>query len=169
MLAIRDARLADVDAITSIYNDAVLTTTAAFDVEPRTVDDRRAWLTARGPRHPVLVAEHGGRVVGWASLSPWLGRTAYAYTAEVSIYVEAASRGRQVGRLLLAGLVERARALGLHALLALVTEGNEASLRLHRSAGFVDVGVMREVGYKFGAWLDVRMLERLLPTGEPSR
>src|SRR5438093_1274607 len=91
---IRRGGAGDLQAITDIYNEAILTTTATFDTEPKTVDERRAWLGSHDPRHPILVAVVNGEVVGWASISKWSERPAYADTAETSFYVKAEHRGR---------------------------------------------------------------------------
>ena len=95
---IRPAELADLPAITDIYNEAILTSTATFDTEPKTLDDRRQWFQAHSERHPILVAELSGRVIGWASLTPWSDRRAYDETAETSFYVQSESRGHGIGR-----------------------------------------------------------------------
>ena len=158
----RPGREADVPAITEIYNDAVLTTTGTFDTEPRSLADRIDWFRHHSLRHPILVADDAAEILGWASLSPWSDRPAYDATAEVSVYVRRSAQGRGIGTHLLAELLRAARDAGHHALLARVAEGNDASLRLHRSAGFFEVGVMREVGVKFGRRLDVHLLEALL-------
>ena len=158
---IRRAVPSDVPAINGIYNEAVRTTTATFDLHPRALAQARRWFHQHGPHRPVLVAASAGSIVGWASLSDWSDRPAYAATAEVSVYVASEWRGRGIGRRLLGALLRRGDAVGLHSLLARVAEGNPASLRLHRSAGFRSVGVMREVGVKFGRRLDVHLLQRL--------
>ena len=159
---IRPATIADLPAITGIYNDAILTTTATFDTEPKTIAEQRAWFEDHGPRYAVLVAVSGGTVTGWASLSPWSDRCAYADTAEISVYVEAAHRGRGIGRALAEATVAAAREAGLHTLLSRIAEGNEPSVRLTESLGFRHVGVMHEVGFKFGKRLDVYLMELLL-------
>ncbi|HYK94029.1 MAG TPA: GNAT family N-acetyltransferase, partial [Thermoplasmata archaeon] len=151
VVQVRPARLADAEAICRIYNRAVVASTATFDTEPRTVAEERRRL--KDPDFPILVAERRGRVVGWASLSPWSSRKAYARTAETSVYVDAASRGRGIGRRLLAQLLQIARHRGFRTLLARVSEESVPSLHLHASLGFRPVGVMHEVGFKFGRWL----------------
>lgn len=158
-VSVRSAVLADVADIVSIYNEAVQTTTATFDTEPRSVEEQRNWMAEHDARHPVLVAEYQGRIVGWIALSPWSDRRAYDRTAEISVYVRADWRGKGVGRHLMSQVLELARASGLHTILARVAEGNPASRRLHAGAGFSSVGVMHEVGHKFGRFLDVELLE----------
>jgi L-amino acid N-acyltransferase len=157
--AVRRARPDDVELMRVIYNDAVRTTTATFDTEPRTLAAQRAWFGEHDERHPVLVAEFGGNVVGWASLSPWSDRKAYDGTAETSVYVASEWRRRGVGRALVSAILQEATRCGFHTLLARVAEGNPVSRALHLSAGFVPVGVMHQVGHKFGRFLDVELLE----------
>jgi phosphinothricin acetyltransferase len=161
-LTIRSAALADIPAITEIYNEAILTTTATFDTVPKSVDDRRAWFLAHGARHPVSVAELSGVVTGWAALSPWSDRPAYDETAETSFYVAAQYRGRGIGRRLKQAIIQAARDLGYHTLIARVAEGSQESLHLNQSFGFRLVGTLDEVGYKFGTRLGVHILQLIL-------
>ena len=106
-LTIRPAELGDLDAITAIYNDAIATTTATFDTEPKTAAEQEKWFVSHGARHPIFVAEIDGQVAGWAALSEWSGRCAYADTAETSIYVRSDFRGRGIGRMLKRGIIDR--------------------------------------------------------------
>jgi L-amino acid N-acyltransferase len=163
-LRIRPAEESDVSALTEIYNEAILATTGTFDTEPRSADERTRWFRGHDSRHPIFAAVADGRIVGWSSLSVWSDRSAYDATGEVSVYVTESARGRSVGRALLAALIEAAASRGYHTLLARVAEGNDASLRLHTSLGFASVGVMREVGIKFGRRLDVHLLQRMIAT-----
>ncbi|MCL6613078.1 MAG: GNAT family N-acetyltransferase [Firmicutes bacterium] len=165
---VRPAALEDLPAIEEIYNEAGVATTASFDLQPRTEEEARAWFLAHGPAYPIFVAEMDGRVVGWASLSPYAAKEAYRYTVEDSVYVHREFRGRGVGRALLMAVMEAAAALGYRAVVAKIADGNEASLALHRRAGFVHVGTLIAVGRKFGRWLDVDFLELLLPEGPNS-
>ncbi len=159
---IRDAVMNDAERIAAIYNQAVVATTATFDVEPRSLEAQRRWLTAHGGRHPVIVHEEGGEVRGWASLSAWSDRAAYDGTSELSVYVDERHHGVGIGTALVRELVARARALGLHTIVSRITAGNPASVRLHEAFGFVMVGTMREVGRKFDRWLDVLVMQLLL-------
>jgi L-amino acid N-acyltransferase len=167
IMAIREATEADLAAIDDIYNHYVRTSTATFQIRPNEPADRRAWFEGRGPEHPVLVFEEqpGGPVTGWASLNRYSAREAYARTVDVSVYVRHDRHRRGIGRALLGDLVTRARALGHHAVLAMVAADQDASLALHRGCGFRDVGRLHEVGFKLGRWLDVVVLDQLLPDG----
>lgn len=153
--------MADIPAITAIYNEAVLTTVATFDTEPKSETDRAAWFAVHDSRHPVLVAEVEGQVVGWASLSKWSERLAYADTAEISLYVQSSQRGRGIGKCLVEALVAEGEKAGLHTLIARIGAGNQVSVRLHQAAGFEHIGVMREVGRKFDQLLDVHLMQKI--------
>ncbi|MBN8280715.1 MAG: N-acetyltransferase [Gammaproteobacteria bacterium] len=160
---IRRARREDCPGILAIYNEAVLTTTASYDVEPRTLEHRLAWFDDH-QRHDyaVFVAEEGGELTGWSSLSRYHDRHGYRFTCENSVYVAARHRGRGLGARLLAPLIDAARDRGLHSIIAVIDASNDASLRLHLRFGFEKVGHFREVGHKFGRWLDVAYLQRLV-------
>jgi phosphinothricin acetyltransferase len=160
---IRPAELTDATAIMDIYNPVVETSTATFDLIPRTLDQQLEWLSDRSGARIVLVAHaDDGTVTGFAALSPYRDRAAYSTTVEDSVYVHADHQGRGVGRLLLDALVETARAHGFHAVMARIVADHDASIALHAVCGFEIVGHEREVGRKFGRWLDVTLMERLL-------
>lgn len=161
MTTIRRAELRDLESITAIYNDAILKTVATFDVEPKTADEQRAWFEQHGPRHPILVADGGNGVTGWISLSEWSGRCAYSDTAEVSLYVAEEHRGKGVGKKLLEAALEEGRKTGLHTIVSRIAGGNEISIRLHESLGFEHIGIMREVGKKFGKLIDVYLMQKI--------
>ncbi len=163
---VRPATEADVPAILEIYNEAILHSTATFDIEPQTLDERLRWFSETKPPHCVIVAEDGGEMVGWGCLRGFRPKVAYRFTAENSVYVHKDQRGRGVGALLLAELIERAKEGGFHSLMAGVTEGNPVSEALHKRFGFVEAGRDREVGYKFERWLDVVWMQLMLPPGE---
>jgi L-amino acid N-acyltransferase len=159
---VRAATPEDAEAMRTIYNVEVQTSTATFDLVPRSLPDQRAWIAARSGAHSAVVAVEGGEVVGFASLSPWRDRPAYATSVEDSVYVRRDQHGKGVGRLLLGTVVDAARASGFHAVFARIEAGGEASIGLHAALGFEQVGIEREVGRKFGRWLDVVVMERLL-------
>jgi len=161
MLMIRPATEKDVTAITEIYNDAILNSTATFDTELKTVEDRLHWLNNHDAMHPVIVAESDGKVLGWASLSRWSERAAYDTTAEVSLYVHKDYRNQGIGKRLLEMLTLEGKTVGLHSLIARITEGNEKSFYLHELFGFEDVGTLKEIGKKFGNYLDVRIMQKI--------
>jgi phosphinothricin acetyltransferase len=165
-MTIRPATHADLQGILDIYNDAVLHTTASYDYEPRTLEQRREWFEERQrENYPVFVAadEAGeGRVIGWSALNPFHARVGYRFTAENSVYVAANQRGKGVGRALLGPLLEAGKARGLHAVIAAIDADNEASIRLHAEFGFEKVGHFKQIGFKFGRWLDVVYMEKLL-------
>lgn len=164
----RLARPDDAEAIREIYNAEVQTSTVTFDIVPRSLEEQRRYLSDRTGAHAVIVAEHAGVVVGYGALSPWRSKPAYATSVEDSVYVHRDHQGRGVGRTLLDELVRVGTARGFHAVFARVVGGHEASIRLHEAAGFEIVGTEREVGRKFGRWLDVVLMERLLGTGAPA-
>ncbi|MDB4943828.1 MAG: pta [Labilithrix sp.] len=178
-MPIRDATGLDLAAIDEIYNHFVLTSTATFQIEPTTAGERRRWFEEHGPEHPVVVFEEddppssggktgvarvaGGRVTGWASLNRYRQREAYRRTVEHSVYVRHDQHGRGVGGQLLTELIARATTLGHHVMLAHVASDQAPSLALHRRLGFADAGRIREVGFKFGRWVDVSILDLVLP------
>jgi phosphinothricin acetyltransferase len=156
------ARLDDAEAIRAIYNLEVTGSTVTFDLVPRTLADQQAWLAGHDGVHPAVVAARDGEVIGFGSLAPYRSRPAYATTVEDSVYVRADLRGSGCGRAILAELVRLATVHGFHAVMARIVGGHEASIGLHRACGFELVGVEREVGRKFGRWLDVVLMQRLL-------
>jgi len=161
MLTIRRATLEDLSAFTEIYNEAILKTVATFDTEAKTLEEQKTWFANHGPRYPILVAEQEGSVIGWASLSKWSDRCAYSDTAEISLYVREEHRGKGIGRKLIEEIVKEGQKVGLHTVIARIAEGNEASIHLHESVGFQHIGVMREVGRKFGKLWDVHLLQKI--------
>lgn len=161
MLQIRPATEKDIAAITDIYNDAILNTTATFDTEQKTIDERLVWFRNHDANHPVIVAEMKGDVIGWASLSKWSDRCAYDSTAEVSVYVHKNFRDQGIGKKLLEVITIEGKERGLHTLISRISEGNEKSIYLHERLGFVTIGTLKEVGKKFGKLLDVHMLQKV--------
>jgi phosphinothricin acetyltransferase len=162
LVQVRLARIEDAEALRTIYNLEVQESTVTFDLVPRSLDEQREWMTARSGAHAVVVAEDGDEVVGFASLSPYKERPAYRTTVEDSVYVRRDQQGRGVGKALLAELLTLATQHGFHAVVARIVGGHEASIALHQGAGFSVVGTEREVGRKFGRWLDVVVMQRLL-------
>jgi len=161
-MLVRPATEADVPAITDIYNHEVLHSVSTFDLEPQTVAERLAWFRATQHPHCVVVAETAGQVVGWGCLRQFHERAGYRFTAQDSVFIHQDHRARGIGKLILAWLVQRARKNGFHTIMAGISEGNEASVRLHRRFGFVVVGIERQVGWKFDRWLDVTWMQLML-------
>jgi len=153
----------DADAVRAIYNVEVLESTVTFDLVPRSLAEQVAWIDEHSGGHPAIVAvDADGEIGGFASLSPYRPRPAYATTVEDSVYVRRDLRGRGVGRLLLGDLVELARDHGFHSVVGRIVGGHEASIALHTSCGFDRVGTEREVGRKFNRWLDVILMQKML-------
>lgn len=163
-IAVRRARREDCPEILAIYNDAVLRTTATYDYEPRTLAHRQGWFDDHERTGlPIFVAVAGNRIVGWSALNRYHDRMGYRFTSENSIYIDEKHRGQGIGKLLLQPLIDSAKELKLHAIIAVIDAENQASLRLHERFGFETVGHFKQVGYKFNRWLDVVYMERLLP------
>ncbi len=158
-MIIRQAALKDLGAITDIYNQAILRTTATFDTQTKTVDDQKTWFEKHGEKYPIIVAEEGGEMVGWASMSAWSDRCAYAATAEASLYIREGCRGKGMGRQLSVAILKAARLAGLHTAIVRIAGDNEISIKLAESLGYKHIGVMREVGNKFGKLLDVHLMQ----------
>jgi L-amino acid N-acyltransferase len=158
-LIIRPAEGTDLAAILAIYNDAVLNTTATFDLEPRSGEAQAIWFEEHVPPHPVIVADEDGRVTAWASLGPFAERPAYRFAAELSVYVDRAARGQGTGERLLRELITLGRLFGMHTLIGKITEENHASIRLVEKLGFRRTGLLEEVGYKFDRWLNVAIYQ----------
>jgi phosphinothricin acetyltransferase len=161
-IQIRAATAADLPPINDIYNHYVACSACTYQEEPETMDDRRAWFAEHGEAHPITVATIADEVVGWGCLSPYRARSAYRFTVENSVYVRHDVQRRGIGRLLLADLIERARAAGHHTIVAVIDAEQTGSIALHLAAGFRDGGELRELGFKFGRWLHVRYLQLML-------
>ena len=165
--AIRAATAHDAATICLIYNQGIEDRIATLETELRTAEERRQWLAARSPRHPVFVAEappgaEGNAVIGWGSLNAYNPREAYRYVADFSVYVERGWRGRGVGRRLLAHLIEQARALDYHKMMLSTFPFNESGVALYERMGFTKVGLFHEMGRLDGHWVDTLIMEKLL-------
>lgn len=165
-MKVREAVSSDLPALVKIYNHAVENTVATFDLTPFTVEQRAPWFAQFGREHPLLVCEDAGEagnaVVGYAYYLPYRSKPAYARTKETTIYVDPAHHGRGVGSLLYEELVRRAAAAGVHVLLGVLGGKNVASEALHKKFGFELVGHEREVGHKFGGWVDSYTFQKIL-------
>jgi phosphinothricin acetyltransferase len=160
---LRRAAAADNVQIAAIWNLEAAGALSTTETRPRSSAAQRAWLARHGDDHPVVVAVDGDEVLGFGALAPYRRSPAFRQTVEDSVYVRTDQRGRGLGGLLLERLVVLARERGHHSVLARVTAVNTASLRLHEGHGFARVGLEREVAWKLGRWLDVVVLQRLLP------
>jgi L-amino acid N-acyltransferase YncA len=160
--SVRAATAADAAAICVIYNQGIEDRLATLETELRAPAERADWLGARGPRHPVIVAETAGQVIGWASLNRFNPRPAYDHVADISVYVERAWRGRGVGRRLIEALVTLGREHAYHKLVLAAFPFNAAGMALYERLGFRTVGIYREQGQLDGKWVDTIVMERLL-------
>lgn len=159
-ITIRDAVEADLEAIRDIYNYAVEHTTAIWNEVLIDTDNRRLWLEQRRARgFPVLVAERDGKVAGYASYGDWRAFDGYRHTVEHSVYVDKDCRGAGIGKLLMQALIDHARGNDKHVMIAAIEAENQPSIALHERLGFRLVGIHKEVGRKFGRWLDLAMME----------
>ncbi|MDZ4289165.1 MAG: N-acetyltransferase family protein [Prosthecobacter sp.] len=162
MPTIRPATVADLPAINAIYNHYVLHSTCTYQTVPSTEAERAEWFAAHGPKHPVIVAEESGEVIGWGSLSRFHPRQAYENSVEDSIYLRHDCRGRGLGKALLTELLRLAVEIGHHTVLGGADTEQLSSIALHERLGFVKVSHLKEVGYKHGRWLDVVWMQKML-------
>ena len=157
---VRDAGEGDIPHIAAIYDHEVASTTTTLDTEPMSREERATWFSRRDrARHPVVVAEIDGRVVGYGELKPWSPRKGYARTAEVSVFVAVEARGAGAGRALLGELIARGRTAGFGVLLSRIGGESAASIALHGALGFRHLCTMERVGEKFGRVLDVELFD----------
>ncbi len=161
-VTLRPAGAIDAEAVCLIYNQGIEDRVATLETELRTPEERREWMAARGPRHPVIVAESAGVLVGWGSLNVFNARPAYRHVADFSVYVERAWRGKGVGHRLLERLIEIAREIGYHKMVLSTFPTNTGGVRLYERLGFSRVGVYHEQGLLDGRWVDTLIMEKLL-------
>ncbi len=161
---IRDAVAADLPAILDIYNEVIATSTAVYRDDPVDLANRRAWFDERGARgFPILVAvDDAGTLLGFASFGPFRDWPGYRHTVEHMVHIHASARGQGLGRTLIEALLPRASAMGMHVMVAGIDADNAASIRLHEKLGFETTAHMREVGTKFGRWLDLVFMQKTL-------
>ncbi len=164
-IIIRHAEPRDLPALLDIYNHYIVNTPITFDIEPRTLEQRRQWLDlfARAGRHQCFVAARGEAAIGWACSGRFKDRAAYDTSVETSIYLAPDEHGKGLGRRLYAALFEALKGEDVHRAFGGITQPNEASVGLHRAMGFAPVGTYKEVGRKFGRFWDVAWFERPLP------
>ena len=167
-MTIRYASKEDCAAIAEIYNHAVLHTAAIWNDKTVDTDNRIAWFEARQiAGYPVLVSEENGVITGYSSFGDWRAFDGFRHTVEHSVYVEKNQLAGGIGKALMLALIERATALGKHVMVAGIEAGNIGSIRLHEKLGFTITGEMKEVGTKFGRWLDLTFMQIILPGSEP--
>jgi L-amino acid N-acyltransferase YncA len=166
-MKVRLGRAADSEPVAEIYNQGIAERIATFETEPRTPADLARRIQEDPERFPVLVAEEAGTILGWASVGPYRERRCYAGVGEFSVYIHRDARGRGAGRELLAQLIVEARNRGYWKLLSRVFPSNTASLALCRSLGFREVGTYEKHACLDGSWLDVVIVERLIPENQP--
>jgi len=166
-VSIRPATEADLPVINDIYNHYVLHSTCTYQEEPEPMESRLRWFHHHSEPHPVTVAVAGEEVVGWGSLSAYHARSAYRRTVENSIYVHHQLHRRGIGSMLLKDLIARGRELGHRAIIAGIDGDQPASIALHTRFQFENVGRLKQVGFKFGRWLDVIYMELILNSGRP--
>lgn len=162
MPTLRLATKHDLPAINDIYNHYVLHSTCTYQTVPSTAEERTAWFNQHDGKHPVTVVEENGGVIGWGSLGKFHPRQAYENSVEDSIYLHHDWRGKGVGSLLLADLIERATALGHHTVLGGISADQAGSIALHSKFGFTQCALFKQVGFKQDRWLDVIWMQRIL-------
>jgi L-amino acid N-acyltransferase YncA len=162
-IKIRDATETDLPAILNIYNEVIVNTTAVYSEKPHTLQMRVDWFRERANNNfPVYVAELNGMIAGFSSFGHFRAWPCYRYTVEVSVYVERSFRGKGISKILLGALIDRAKQMNIHAIIAGISADNQISIKLHESFGFREVAHFKEVGYKFNRWLDLKFLELLV-------
>lgn len=162
MLQIRRAKEEDISLIAEIYNESVRNTTATFDTEEKSLEERLAWFRNRDDNFPVFVVSKAGEVAGYGALNTWSDKAGYNQSAEISVYIHPEYRGLGIGGQLIDFMIAAAAETNLHTIIARITEGNEPSIHLHRKNGFVVCGVLKEAGHKFGRYLDVTIMQKML-------
>ena len=163
MITVRHATAKDLQATLDIYNEIIANSTAIFQYEPQTIEMRKAWFAEKKEKKfPVFIAEENNTIVGFSTFGQFRNWQAYQYSVENSVYVKADCRGRGIGKLLLQPLINAAKQMQLHTIIAGIVADNEASLILHKQFGFVEVAHFKEVGYKFNRWLDLKFLQLMI-------
>ncbi len=162
MPTLRTATPADLPAINAIYNHYVLHSTCTYQTVPSTAEERAEWFAAHGEKHPIIVAEEDGEVIGWGSLSKFHPRQAYENSVEDSVYLHHDWQGKGIGSVLLAELLRLAKNIGHHTVLGGIDAEQSGSIALHAKFGFVKVSHLKEVGFKQGRWLDVLWMQKIL-------
>ncbi len=161
-MLIRRAKVEDIEKIREIYNEAVRNTTVTFDIEEKTYEDRLDWFKKYNNRYTLLVCEENNVILGWGSFSKYSDKLAYEGTCELSIYIDKNHRNKGIGKKILEELLIKGKENGIRVILSRVTKDNKISKKIHDKYGFELVGTMKEVGYKFGRYLDVCIYQKLI-------
>ena len=168
MILIRHAEESDLPAMLEIYNEIIVNTTAVWHDEPHTLEMRKTWFAQRKEQgFPVFVAVEEEQLLGFSTIGPFRPWPGYRYTVENSVYVAANCRGKGVANGLMPPLITAAKELNLHAIVAGIEASNEASIKLHNKFGFTEVAHFKEVGFKFGRWMDLKFLELIMAAPKP--
>jgi len=163
MIIIRHATENDIQQMLDIYNEIITNTTAVFQYDLHTLEMRKDWFAQKQKENfPVFVAEENNMVVGFSTFGQFRNWQAYKYSIENSVYVKADCRGKGIGKLLLQPLINAAKEMKLHTIIAGIVADNEASIALHKQFGFVEVAYFKEVGFKFDKWLDLTFMQLML-------
>jgi len=162
-MQVRKATEQDLPQILDIYNDAILNTTAVYDYEPHTLAMRKQWFdTKQEQGFPVFVAEENNEILGFSSIGPFRAWAAYKYSVENSIYVKDGMRGKGIGKLLMQPLIDAAKEMKLHTIIAGIDADNKLSIQFHKQFGFEEAGYFNQVGWKFNRWLDLVFMQLIL-------
>lgn len=163
MIAVRKAIENDLPQILDIYNDAILNTTAVYDYEPHTLEMRKQWFETKHQQgFPVFVAEENSEVVGFSSIGPFRAWAGYKYSVENSIYVKDGQRGKGIGKLLMQPLIDAAKEMKLHTIIAGIDADNKLSIDFHKQFGFEEAGHLKQIGWKFDRWLDLVFMQLIV-------
>ena len=163
MISIRNATEKDIQPMLDIYNEIIENTTAVFQYDLQTFEIRKEWFNQKQRENfPVFIAEENDVILGFSTFGQFRNWQAYKYSVENSVYVKADQRGKGIGKLLLQPLIDTAKEMKLHTIIAGIVADNEASIALHKQFGFVEVANFKEVGYKFNQWLDLKFLQLIL-------
>lgn len=154
--------------ILDIFNDAILNTTALYDYKPWTLETMKTWFETKAQHNfPVIgIVDDENRLMGFGSYGTFRVRPAYKYTIENSLYVDKDHRGKGLGKMLLQEIIRHATAQNYHCIIGVIDAANEVSIELHKKFGFEEVGTFKQVGFKFGKWLDAVFMQFMLPTPE---
>lgn len=162
-IIIRPATLEDLPAIMEIVNHAILNTTAIYDYDARTLEQQRAWFEEKQTSgFPILVAENNSEVVGFGTFGAFRIKVGYRFTVEHSVYVADKAIGKGIGKLILQKLIDLAKEQNYHSMIGVIDASNSGSIEFHKKFGFIETGVLKEVGYKFDKWLDVSLMQLFL-------